>query len=140
MGRVKFIVERSKSRRGGHAERKIALIVSPSGVVEEPKPRRRRSVAPVYSRGSAEEWEVDVPEGYYAVQVRLVRNTRGHVKGYIEVYDSEGRLVYRAVYRRLKLRYSKGDPTHAWVVEKVAQYLKLPVKRVNLVPAWLRGR
>ncbi len=41
-------------------------------------------------------------------------------------------MVFRAVYRRLKLRRSMGDPKYAWIVKLVADYLKLPVKRYNL--------
>jgi hypothetical protein len=93
-----------------------------------------QEVKPLYSRGKAYTVYVDVPEGWFLVQVHLVRNLRGHVSGYIEVYSSQGEPLLRAVYRRLKLRYSRGDPAYAWVVERVAAHLGLPVKHVNLEP------
>ena len=126
--------EKSKSRRGKHAVRYIALIVDSKGNIRIPKPSRREPAKPTYSRGFAETLYVNLSEGEYAVQVRLVKNLKGHVKGWIEVYDSDGRMVYRAVYRKLKLRYSKGDATYAWIVERVAEHLKLPIKRSNLRP------
>jgi len=73
-----------------------------------------------------------VPQGWYLVYVYLVKNLRGHVKGFIEVYSPDAQLLYRAVYRKLKLRYSYGDPRYAWIVEKVVDYLRLPVKNMNL--------
>ena len=132
MGVVQLRVEKSKSRTGKHAVRDLALIVSSDGSVREARPRARYPVKPVYSRGEAYLLHVNVGPGEYAVQVHLVRNLRGHVKGYIEVYGEDGSLLYRAVYRKLKLRYSKGDDRYAWVVEAVAKHLNLPVKRANL--------
>jgi len=126
--------EKSKSRSGKHAVRYIALIVDSKGSIRVPKPSRREPTKPTYSKGSAETLYVNLSEGEYAVQVRLVKNLKGHVKGWIEVYDSNGRLVYRAVYRKLKLRYSKGDVAYAWIVERVIEHLRLPIKRSNLKP------
>jgi len=126
--------EKSKSRRGKHAVRCIALIVDSKGTVKIPKPNRREPAKPTYSRGSAETLYVNLSEGEYGVQVCLVKNLKGRVKGWIEVYDSDGRLVYRAVYRKLKLRYSKGDATYAWIAKRVTEHLKLPIKRLNLKP------
>jgi len=125
-------IERSRSRSGKHAVRSLALLVSPRGEVVEARPRSAERLRPLYSVGEAFQAYYAVPEGWLLVYVYLVRNLRGHVKGYIEVYDRDGRLLYRAVYRRLKLRRSIGDPSYAWAVRRVAEHLKLPVKRTNL--------
>ena len=125
-------VERSKSRSGKHAARALALLVSETGEVVEARPRSYRKVKPLYSRGGAYEASFEVPPGWYLVYVWLVKNLRGHVKGYIEVYSRDAELLYRAVYRRLKLRRSRGDPRYAWIVRRVADYLRLPVKNTNL--------
>jgi hypothetical protein len=74
------------------------------------------------------------------VYVYLVKNLRNHVKGYIEVYSNDGRLLYRAVYRKLKLRRGTGDPSYAWAVRRVADYLKLYVKNTNLGDEKLQER
>ena len=125
-------IEMSKSRSGKHAVRSMAFLVSEKGEVVKARPRQVTEVKPIYSRGRAYLASIDVPEGWYLVYVYLVRNLRGHVKGYIEVYSRDAELLYRAVYRRLKLRFSKGNPKYAWIVRLVAQHLKLPVKRFNL--------
>lgn len=125
-------LEKSRSRRGSHAARSLVFLVSEDGQVVEARPREYRRVKPLYSRGEAYEAWFDVPQGWYLVYVWLVRNQRGHVKGYIEVYSRDAELLYRAVYRRLKLRRSRGDPRYAWIVRRVAEYLKLPVKNTNL--------
>ncbi|ABM81042.1 hypothetical protein [Hyperthermus butylicus] len=127
-------IEMSKSRTGRHAARSLALLVSEEGDIVEAKPRRIAETKPLYSRGRAYIASIDVPEGWYLVYVYLVKNLRGHVKGYIEVYSRDAELLYRAVYRKLKLRFSKGDPHYAWIVRRVAEYLKLPVKNYNLEP------
>ncbi len=127
-----FRIEKSKSRSGKHAVRDLVLVVTGDGKVVEPKLKVVQALKPTYSRGEAYLVKLDVKEGEYPVYIHLVRNLRGHVKGYIEVYNKEGELLYRAVYRKLKLRYSKGDDMYAWIVETVANHLNLPVKRANL--------
>jgi len=125
-------LERSRSRTGKHAARSLVLLVSESGEVVEARPRLYRRVKPLYSKGEAFEASFEVPPGWYLVYVWLVRNLRGHVKGYIEVYSRDAELLYRAVYRRLKLRRSRGDPRYAWIVRRVVEHLRLPVKNTNL--------
>ncbi len=125
-------IEQSKSRTGKHAVRSLALLVSEKGDIVEPRPRMTTPARPLYARGKAFEAYFHVPEGWFLAYVWLVKNLRGHVKGFIEVYDPSGRLVYRAVYRKLKLRMSRGDPSYAWIVRRVADYLRLPVKNTNL--------
>jgi hypothetical protein len=136
---VQLRVEKSKSRTGKHAVRDIALLVYQDGRVEEVKVKSKYPVKPVYSRGEAYLVHVEAKPGVYPVQVHLVRNLWGHVKGYIEVYGPDGVAIYRAVYRKLKLRYSRGDDRFAWIVELVAKHLNLPVKRVNLKKPQSRG-
>ncbi len=130
--KLKLIEELSKSRSGRHAVRRLILIVSRHKDVRSAKCSETKLVKSVYSRGWARECVVELGEDEYAVQVYLVKNLYGHVKGVIEVYRSDGTMVFRAVYRRLKLRRSMGDPKYAWIVKLVADYLKLPVKRYNL--------
>ncbi len=127
--------EMSKSRTGKHAVRDIVLVASlDEHRVEKPKVRRREKAKPVYAKGEAHQVLVTLRDNQVAVQVHLVKNLRGYVKGYIEVYDKNGVKVFRATYRKLKLRYSCGDPSYSWVVEEVAKTIGLPVKRANLKP------
>ncbi len=135
---MELVVERSKSRRGLHAIVKKVFLVSRDGSVVEVTGPRVGEAPRTYSRGEAYRVRVKPREDQLVVYVVLVRGLRGRVKGYFEVYDRDGRLLYRAVYRRLKVRYSKGDPEYAWAVKLVAEKLGIPVKRYNLVPAWLR--
>ncbi len=128
---MELVEERSFSRSGKHAVRRLVLVVSKEGV-REPEAKRIR-VKPLYVKGEAYLLkDVRVGEGEYLVQASFVRNLRGHVKGTMEVYTGDGALVYRAVYRKLKVRRSMGDPKYAWAVKKVVEHLKLPVKRMSL--------
>ncbi|MEM1873555.1 MAG: hypothetical protein QXF57_03080 [Acidilobaceae archaeon] len=89
---AKLLIESSRSRRGKHAERKIAFIVSKDHVrvLDESYCSQGRPMKPTYSKGRACELEVEVAPGSYAVQLRLVRNLWGRVKGCISVYDASG--------------------------------------------------
>ena len=135
---MELVVEKSKSRRGIHAIVRKVFIVSRDGRVVEVTGPRVGPAEKTYSRGEAYRVRVKPGKDELVVYVVLVRGLRGRVKGYFEVYDGEGRLLYRAVYRKLKVRYSKGDPEYAWAVRLVAEKLRIPVKRYNLVPVWLR--
>lgn len=130
---IRLYDELSKSRSGKHAFRQLALIVRSDGSVERiEKPAIRRSIKPLYARGSAYEIYVEIPEGSYAVQLKMVKNLRNKVKGVIEVYDRDGRLLLRAVYRDEKVRRSRGDSSLEWVVRRVLDYLNIPYRRVNM--------
>jgi len=128
---VMLIEELSKSKSGKHAVRRIALIVSRDGEVK-PAKGVEEYIKPVYVKGKAKKIIVNLSDNEYAVQVHLVRNIYGKVKGFIEVYDNNGSLLFRAVYRKLKLRRSMGEIKYAWIVKVVADKIKLPVKRYNL--------
>jgi len=128
---IVLVEELSKSRTGKHAVRKIAFIVSKNGVRRVDCSSGEKGVK-TYARGWSRICSVELDENEYAVQVHLVKNLYGHVKGYIEVYDHNGNMVFRAVYRKLKIRRSHGHPRYAWIVKRVAEELKLPVKRYNL--------
>lgn len=130
--KIKLVEELSKSRTGKHAVRRLILIVSKHKGVRKAECSDVKNSNKVYSRGWARECYVELGEDEYAVQVFLVKNLYGRVKGVLEVYRNDGTMVFRAVYRRLKLRRSIGDPRYAWIIKVVADYLKLPVKRYNL--------
>lgn len=125
-------IEKSRSETGKHAIRTLVFIVSDTGEIREAKPRQLNRVKPVYSRGEAYEASFDVPFNWLLVYIWLVKNLRGHVKGFFEVYSRDAELLYRAVYKRLKLRRSRGDPRYAWIVRLVASHLNIPVKNTNL--------
>jgi len=119
---VRLVVEASKSRSGLHAERKLAFVVRGGELVEV---KGGEPVKPVYSRGEARVARVNLRPGELAVQVRLVRNPRGRVRGYIAVFDHGGVEVYRVVVRKRKVRPSRGDTQYHWVIERVVEKLGL---------------
>ncbi|MEB2836158.1 MAG: hypothetical protein GSR80_000176 [Desulfurococcales archaeon] len=127
-------MERSVSRTGKHAATRIVVVVRASGRVEVySRPTRQSVAAKTYSRGYAGAVDVDLGPGDVLVVVRLVRGPSGRVSGAFSVVDSEGREVLRAVYRRLKVRLSRGDPSYSWAVERAAAALGLDkyIRRYN---------
>ena len=125
MGRVTVVLEATRSRRGGHAARSAAVLVGGRGMVRvvRPQPGSSREARGTYSLGRAVEAEVEVPEGWLLVHVRLVRAPSGRVTGRVTVYDSAGRPVLEAKYSRLKVRRSRGDASYGWAVEEAFKAL-----------------
>ncbi len=124
-------VERSKSRSGKHRHARLAFIMDHNAkVVKVIEPTRENTQEKVYKEGLAEVKEVRYTPSQVLVILDLTANAKGKVEGFAEVYD-RGEMVYRAVYRKLKLRGSKGDPSYSIFVENLFKHLKLKVKRVN---------
>ncbi len=132
MAEIKVFIESSKSRRGSHLAISTAVIVKSDGKMEIPK--IKEETKGTYSKGRAGYAFVKLNEGDFVVWLKLIRNFMGRVKGSIIVYNWEGKEVLRLVYRKLKIRRSRGDPKYWPLVEKVLKVLKLydKVKRINL--------
>ncbi|MCE4602201.1 MAG: hypothetical protein F7C08_00050 [Desulfurococcales archaeon] len=140
MARLSFRVEATKSRSGVHAERRLVIVFRGNGRVERILTGEDR-VRGTYSRGSSWTAHIDLEPGDVAVYVRLVRGLRGRIGGYIEVYDHEGNMVFRAVIRRRKTRASKGDPRYSSYVEKAIEMIGLGdfIRKYNWSTAPRRG-
>ncbi len=124
-------VEKSKSRTGKHKHARLAFVMDHNArVVKVIEPTHDTAQEKVYKEGLAEIKEVKYTPPQVLVILDLTVNNKGKVEGYAEVYDM-GEMVYRAVYRKLKLRGSKGDPSYSVFVENLFKHLKLKVKRVN---------
>lgn len=121
--------ERSESRRGIHKMRRIALIIR--GEKTAMADGQRTSASPHYVVGEASEISLEPREGELYAQIDLVMNPRKRVKGYIEIYDGEGRLLIRAKYDKLKLRLSKGSSRYGRTVELLLRSLNIGYRRAN---------
>ncbi|MEB3755496.1 MAG: hypothetical protein GSR79_01350 [Desulfurococcales archaeon] len=127
------VVELTKSRTGKHAARRMAFIVNEHGGITELASGDICEECKTYAKGEAKRVKVkELSRDEYLVIVRLVRNTRGHVLGEITIYDWRQEPVFRAVYRKLKLRKNFGASRYAWIPRIIADKLKLYVKRYNL--------
>ncbi len=122
-------LERSRSKSGKHAYARLAFVMDHAGrVVREFQPPE--GAPEVYAKGQGGEVSVGYGGEEVLVLLELKKNLRGHVSGYVEVYD-HGKLAYKAVYRKLKLRGMEGDPAYFYFVKKLFEYLRIPVKRTN---------
>ncbi len=129
---LKAVLELTKSRSGKHASRRLAFIITEEGDLRELKDGSKCIKCKTYAEGEAREVEVELGRGEYLALVWLVRNLRNHVKGEILLLNSKGDMVFRAVYRRLKLRRTHGDPKYAWMVRVIADRIGLYVKKYSL--------
>jgi hypothetical protein len=124
--------EKSKSISGKHRVYHNVFFVTEESIVEA-KEHRRIKIEPTYKKGEAYELHIKPPEknSTYVAEIRLVQNPRKKVQGWIRVYDWQGNTKLVVVYRKLKIRRSRGDPALEWVVRKLVDHLKIPVKRYN---------
>jgi len=128
---VRLIEELSKSKSKKHAIRRIGFIVKETCEIEKPK-GRSKPIRPLYAIGEAHEIYVNIPPDAYAIQLTMIKCLRNRVKGYIEVFSNDGRLLLRAKYQKFKIRKSVGDPKYSWIIEKVVKHLKIPVRKINI--------
>jgi len=118
-------VERTVSRRGLHAATSLILIVRRGGKVEVISKPDKVEGRGTYSRGYAGRASVELEPGDVAVHIRLVKTPNDRILGRVTVYDHEGREVLGAVYKRLKVRRSRGDPAYSWAAEAAFKSLGL---------------
>jgi len=92
------------------------------------------SVKPTYSVGSAEVHRVLVPEDSFVIQASFTLNIKKRVSGEVLIFDSNGKLLCRAVYRKLKVRVTQGgDPLTTKLLKCLFDSLKLIVKRYTIL-------
>jgi hypothetical protein len=129
-----FKVESSKSRSGKHVSISTLLVYKKKeGLLPYTKCLVSEApTSPLYRRGSAKLVKIEVDHGDLVVYVHLVKNFKGAVKGYLNVYSSKGELLYRAKYCDGVVRFSKGSPVYAWLVRVVLDATKTPVKATYL--------
>ena len=130
---LRLPVEKSKSRTGKHAARRLVVVVGKDGstrIIQKPE-RPDRSVS-TYSIGEAG-W-VDLKADGYAVLFRLVRGPSGRISGEVSVYSPGGEPLLEMVLRRRKLRRRRGRRDLGWVVEAAMRAIGLDshVRRINL--------
>ncbi|RLG87291.1 MAG: hypothetical protein DRO15_05105 [Thermoprotei archaeon] len=128
---VKLIEELSKSKSKRHAIRRMGFIVKETCEIERPR-GRSIPIKPLYAQGEAHEVYVNIPPDAYAVQLIMIKCLRNRVKGCIEVFSSDGRLLLRVKYQKFKVRKSVGDSKYSWIVDKIIKHLKIPVRRMNI--------
>ena len=130
---MRIRIENSRSRSGKHAYRALALVVSKEGSeIREPTALRVEEAKPFYAEGSSHYVYTDLKSNEWLTYVVLVKNLRNEVKGYIEVYASDGQKVFRVKYVNGKIRCVFGSRRYWSIVEKVLMYLRVPYRRVNL--------
>lgn len=128
-------IEKSVSRSGLHMRISTYFTISrdcskvPSRVLDKARTK------PTYAKGEAYDALVEIPPEAFLVAIDLRRNPRKRVKGDIAVYSPTGTAVFRAVYRKLKIRIVECyiDLRQAYsMIKCIVDLLKLPVKRYGL--------
>ena len=131
MAKLEVRLERSESNSGKHKYVRRAFKVDLRTLkVEEIGPKEKLSPL-LYAKGWSSRTEVNLNEGEVLVVAEFLMNPQGKVKGRFTVFSNKGGILYRAVYRKLKIRGSYGDPQYYKAVKKVIEELKIPVKREN---------
>ncbi len=133
MAKLKLFIEATKSRRGRHISRALAVHVRNNGEMKLVQNIDEEGKG-TYSKGKAGYTYIDLKEGEFVVWMKFIRNFMNRVKGEIVVYNHKGEEVLKLVYRKLKIRRSKGDPKYWSIVENVLKMLGLDkrIRRINL--------
>ena len=134
---IKVFTEKSKSRTGLHQRRRLYFVINRECEEMNFKVVRRSGTKPLYVKGKAEEHQIVISNDSYVIQLDFRMNPRGRVVGDIMVYDSNGRCLGRAVYRKLKVRLVEGESTELInLIRCVFRKLKLPVKKYAVIKLW----
>ncbi len=129
---MRVAVEMTRSRSGRHASRRLLIVFRGGRTEVISAPEERRPDLKTYARGLA--GEVEIPkDAEVAVYVSLVRNPRGHVKGYFDVLSPQGQLLLRMKLVRRKLRRVEGSEQYGEYIERALKLLKLDsyIRRIN---------
>lgn len=129
-----FKIESSTSRTGKHVVYSNLYVYSKEKglsqfskfVVEESQNK------PTYVKGWAKSVKIAIDPGHFVIYSRFVKNFAKDVKGYINVYNHRGELIYRAKYINGVIRRSIGDPIYAWLVRVFVEVAKVPVAKTAL--------
>ncbi|MEM1834366.1 MAG: hypothetical protein QXO80_04020 [Thermosphaera sp.] len=130
-----FLLEKSQSRRRKHLSSSIVLVykkgqglikLNPEMIAEE-KPS-----SPTYVKGEAKLVKIKLEHGDFAIYGWFVRNYLNRVKGYINVYNHKGLLVFKARYNNGVLTRITGDPVYAWLVRIFAEAVKINISKTRL--------
>jgi len=127
-------VERSKSRSGLHRRTSTYQVLDKDCNQLDFRVVEKVSTKPTYVEGISEIHKILLPDNAYVVYMDFILNLRKHIKGEVLIYGSDGRLLCRSVYRKLKVRVLDVDnPLLMNLIKCVFKSLKLPVKRYGVV-------
>jgi len=131
---VKVREENTRSRSGKHKRRCLFYVIDKSCSEVAPEILGKEPVKGLYVEGEARIVRVRVPPEAFIVSLDFRVNNRGMIRGDIVIYDSQGSVVARAVYRKLKVRVVETvSPEVLTLLKCVFRKLKLPVKRYGII-------
>ncbi len=131
MTKIEVRLERSESNTRKHKYVRRAFKVNLNTLdVKEVEPKLKLSPL-LYAKGWSSLAEVKLGEGDVLVVTEFLMNSQGRVKGRFTVFSNKGGILYKAVYRKFKIRGSYGDPRYYKAIKRVIEKLKIPLKREN---------
>ncbi|MDK6027803.1 hypothetical protein QPL79_00245 [Ignisphaera sp. 4213-co] len=128
MSRISFRIENTRSNSGKHRRIAKAFIVNENGEVLPIKISSSWSCKGVYSRGESRCVHIDVEDNLFVVLIELTINWRKHVKGYINVKNSDGLDLLKVKYIRGRLRYVSGDREAVHLIKNILKYVEAELK------------
>ncbi|MEO3993777.1 MAG: hypothetical protein QN229_05705 [Desulfurococcaceae archaeon TW002] len=127
-------MERSRSKSDLHKKTTLYVVLNKGCEKVDYEVIEKISVTPTYSVGSAEIHRVLVPEDSLVIQASFTLNIKKRISGEILVLDSSGKLLCRAIYRKLKVRVTYGgDPLTMKLLKCLFDSLKLVVKKYKVL-------
>jgi len=131
---VRVIDEKSRSKSGLHHRRILFMVLTQECRNVDYEVIEVKSLKPTYAKGYAKELKIKVPNYAFVIQLDFRKNIKGHVLGDVYIYDYEGNLLGKAVYRKLKVRLVRYVSKELIeLIKCIFRLLKLPVKRYAIL-------
>lgn len=127
-------VEKSRSRSNKHIYTSSVFVLKKAiGLVPYVKcTLSEEKIKPIYAVGEAKLVKVKADHGDFVIHVYFVKNYMNRIKGFVDIYNHKGELLYRAKYINGFLVKSRGNPIYAWLVRLLFDSLKIPVRETRL--------
>ena len=134
------IEERSRSRTGKHKRRCLYFVVDSSCNEIAPQIVSKEEAKGLYAEGESTVLIVRIPVNSFLITLDFRINQRGHIRGNFSVFDSEGNIIGKGVYRKLKVRVTEAVNEEVLdIIKCVFRKLKLPVKRYGIIRGAIKG-
>lgn len=127
--------ERSTSRSGLHTRVSTYFSIRSDCSRSTVEVLDKVPARPTYVKGEAYEVHVETKPDSFLVVLDMRRNPGRKVRGDIAVYNPNGTVAFRALYRKLKVRLVECyiDQKLAYsIIKCIVDLIKLPVKRYGI--------
>ncbi len=109
MAKISIRIEHTYSRTGKHHRMSLALIINLRDGITTPDPKELKLCRGTYVKGFAYCGEYNIPKGCILAYAYITYGPRGKNKGYITIFNEDGRELLKLKCINNKMRVVSGD-------------------------------